>query len=309
MTQNAVRFIAGLTVAMLLALAISPAQAAEAGQRLVLGRISGEPHKHIERLRTMADYLAVRLADHGVSGIDILVAESPERMRHMIERGEVDLFSETAFVALDFINDGLAKPLLREWKKGVAQYHSVVVVRKDSGIRTLADLSGHKFAFEDPGSTSGYLMPRVALEMAGLRLTQLPDPRNPVPKGTVGYSFARGEINVIAWVNRGLADAGSVSNLDWNDPETAPAELKNELRVIHETQPVIRSLFLTRTGLDAALCERIAKILVSMDESEPGRAVLKQYFKMAKFDRIDGDAQKGLEAARTIWQHVRGQTE
>ncbi|MDH3229402.1 MAG: phosphate/phosphite/phosphonate ABC transporter substrate-binding protein [Alphaproteobacteria bacterium] len=298
-----------MTTAILLGLAVAPAHAAESGQRLVLGRISGEPHKHLDRLRAMADYLAVHLADSGISGVDVLITESPERMRSLLQEGKVDLFSETAFVALDFMNDGTARPLLREWKKGVAQYHSVVVVRKDSGLESLNDLVGRKFAFEDPGSTSGYLMPRAALEDAGLKLWQLPDPRNPVPDGAVGYSFARGEVNVIAWVNRGLADAGAVNNLDWIDPETAPSGLKNELRVIHETEPVIRSLILARPSLDDALCDRIKAILETMHDSDEGRAVLKMYFKVARYDRLEGDALNGLETARTIWRRVQRQTD
>jgi phosphonate transport system substrate-binding protein len=309
MMQNTLRIIGGLTTVILLGLTAAPAFAADSGQRLVLGRISGEPHKHLDRLQTMADYLAVQLADFGITGVDVLIAESPGRMRSLLQEGKVDLFSETAFVALDFMNNGAAKPLLREWKKGVAEYHSVIIVRKDSGLKTLSDLVGRKFAFEDPGSTSGYLIPRVALEDAGLRLSELPDPRNPVPDGALGYSFALGEINVVAWVNRGLADAGAISNLDWMDPDTAPAGLKNELRVIHETESVIRSLILARQSLDDRLCEQITEILESMHESPEGRAVLSEYFNVARYDRIEGDAMRGLEAARSTWRRVGGQAD
>ena len=199
--------------------------------------------------------------------------------------------------------------MLREWKNGVAEYHTVIITRKDSGLKTLSDLMGRKFAFEDIGSTSGYLIPRAALEDAGLRLLPLPDPRNPVPDGSLGYSFAKGEINVVAWVNRGLADAGAVSNLDWMDPDTAPAGLKNELRVIHETEPVIRSLILARQSLDDGLCEQIKAILESMHDSPEGRAVLSEYFKVARYDRLEGDAMKGLEAAHSIWRRVGGQAD
>jgi len=307
MMRNALRIIAGLATAVLLGLAAAPALAAESGQRLVLGRISGEPHKHLDHMRKMADYLAVRLADFGIAGVDVVVAESSDRMRSFLQEGQVDLFSETAFVALELMDDGVAKPLLREWKSGVAQYHSVVIVRKDSGLSTLSDLAGRKFAFEDPGSTSGFLMPYAALEDAGLRPVLLPDPRNPVPDGTVGYSFARGEINVVAWVNRSLADAGAISNLDWIDADTAQAVLKDELRIIHETEPVIRSLMLARQSLDEGLSERIAEILLSMHASPEGRAVLKEYFKVARYDRLEGEALKGLEAARTIMRRADAQ--
>jgi len=308
MLQNVLRIIAGTAALMVVAAVAAPFSKAEPGQRLVIGRISDEPHKHLESLRSMADYMAPRLVEFGVTGIDTVIAESPDRMRNMLEEGRVDLFSETAFVALDFMSEGIVKPLAREWKKGVAEYYSVIIVRKDSGLTALTDLTGRKFAFEDAGSTSGYLLPRVALEEAGLQLSRLPDPRNPVPRGMLGYSFAQGEVNVIAWVNRGLADAGAVSNLDWTEPDPAIAPLKNDLHIIHETEPIIRSLFLARQAVNDRLCDRITAILLSMRETSEGRAVLKEYFKVARFDRLDGNAAKGLEEARRVWLRLRGQS-
>lgn len=46
-------------------------------------------------------------------------------------------------------------------------YYSVVVVRADSGINSLADLKGKTLAFADPNSTSGYLYPSFELKEQG----------------------------------------------------------------------------------------------------------------------------------------------
>lgn len=46
---------------------------------------------------------------------------------------------------------------------GSSGYYTIMVARKDSGIKTLADLKGKKLGFADPDSTSGYLVPNVAL--------------------------------------------------------------------------------------------------------------------------------------------------
>lgn len=42
---------------------------------------------------------------------------------------------------------------------GAATYNSILVTRKDSGIQTPEDIRGRTFAFLDPASTSGYLVP------------------------------------------------------------------------------------------------------------------------------------------------------
>ncbi|MCX8995643.1 phosphonate ABC transporter substrate-binding protein [Rhizobiaceae bacterium BDR2-2] len=46
---------------------------------------------------------------------------------------------------------------------GSSGYYSIMVARKDSGIKTLADAKGKTLGFADPDSTSGYLVPNVAL--------------------------------------------------------------------------------------------------------------------------------------------------
>jgi len=46
---------------------------------------------------------------------------------------------------------------------GATGYFSIMLARKDSGIKTLEDMKGKKLGFADPDSTSGYLVPSVAL--------------------------------------------------------------------------------------------------------------------------------------------------
>ncbi|WP_223475292.1 phosphonate ABC transporter substrate-binding protein [Oricola indica] len=46
---------------------------------------------------------------------------------------------------------------------GATGYYSIMLARKDSSINTLEDMKGKKLGFADPDSTSGYLVPAVAL--------------------------------------------------------------------------------------------------------------------------------------------------
>jgi phosphonate transport system substrate-binding protein len=47
-------------------------------------------------------------------------------------------------------------------------YWASIVTWKGSGIKTLKDLKGKSFAFADPASTSGYLMPAYGMKSVGL---------------------------------------------------------------------------------------------------------------------------------------------
>ena len=53
---------------------------------------------------------------------------------------------------------------------GSTYYYSVMVVRADSGIKSLEDMKGHSLAWADPNSTSGYLIPSATLKAKGIKL-------------------------------------------------------------------------------------------------------------------------------------------
>lgn len=275
-------------------------EAAGESLRVVIGRISEKPREHFIRMRSMADYMATELAADGVTGVDVVLVDSLEEMRELLATGRVDFLSETAFMAVSLVEAGVAEMALREWKQGVPEYHTVFFTRSDSGIETIGELAGRTIAFEDPGSTSAYMIPRAALEMAGMELIPLDQPGDSVPSDQVGYVFAEGEINIVAWVHRGLADAGVVSNLDWDNDEETPSFLKDDLVVIHETQPIIRSLLLMRSDLDPALKARISEVLLGMHETEAGNRAMREYFKVSRYDPIDPSSAGNMEIIREI---------
>jgi phosphonate transport system substrate-binding protein len=95
--------------------------------------------------------------------------------------------------------------LLRLTPKGQKTYQSYIITRKDSGIRTLHDMKGQRFAFVDAFSTSGNLIPRYEHTQVGL------DPDNDIQ----GY-YAKSQAAVIEQVLTGDAPAGAVSSDNYN---------------------------------------------------------------------------------------------
>lgn len=47
-------------------------------------------------------------------------------------------------------------------------YYAMMYARADSGIKSFEDMEGKSLAFADPNSTSGYLVPKAQLELAGV---------------------------------------------------------------------------------------------------------------------------------------------
>ncbi|NNG03644.1 MAG: phosphate/phosphite/phosphonate ABC transporter substrate-binding protein [Inquilinus sp.] len=283
----------------------APAVALDDDVRLTIGRISPKAREQFTRLRALATYLEQALADDGVASVDVLMEDDVDGMRQSLRAGKVDLLSETAFTALTLVDEGEVEILLREWRSGVAEYHTVFFARRDSGIERLDDLDGRTIAFEDPGSTSAYLVPRVTLEQAGFELIPLNAVPPPAHRRQVGYVFAEGEVNIVARVHRGWVDAGVVSNLDWEEEDEVPSFMREDLVVIHGTPPLIRSLMLVRADLDPTLKERISEVLQQMHLSAEGREVLDDYYRIARFDRLVDDALVGLETARQFHRFLK----
>lgn len=65
-------------------------------------------------------------------------------------------------------NGGIEPLVVAEEEDGSIAYHSVMVVRAESGIANLEQMRGKSLAWADPNSTSGYLIPRFALRRQGI---------------------------------------------------------------------------------------------------------------------------------------------
>ncbi len=118
---------------------------------------------------------------------------------------------ESVYGALRLMDEAGAVPLLIREKKGVKEYNSVIFVRKDSPITSMADLKGKVIAFEDPDSTSSYMLPRKILENEGLILKKS---RKPVP-GAVAYYFSKDDDNTVTQVASGKrAHAGGIKKCE-----------------------------------------------------------------------------------------------
>ncbi|UNK40259.1 phosphonate ABC transporter substrate-binding protein (plasmid) [Shinella sp. H4-D48] len=80
--------------------------------------------------------------------------------------GTIDIASmgASSYAAIYLQDPKAVDPILTYTQSdGSSGYYSIMVARKDSGIKTLADAKGKKIGFADPDSTSGYLVPSVTL--------------------------------------------------------------------------------------------------------------------------------------------------
>lgn len=302
----------GLVLLVVLSMGVvSPLGAAEPtrDQTLIIGKVSGNPKKQYPRLEALATYLAGQLKGQGILKGAAVVASSNDEMIALLQAGEVDLVTETPLSAFVLEKKAGAKVFLREWKKGVPSYHTVLFAQQGSTIRGVDDLKGQRIVFQDPGSTSGFLLPLALLRNAGLDLVELSPEKATPPADKVGYVFAKGERSSLAWVVNGFVEAGAFSNLDWDDfSESNKLEIE-KVRIFTEGKPFVRSILMARPGMKPDLEAALKDALLKTHETEAGAAILKIYFKVARFDEFIGKAKEDLKSARQTYAQIKDKVE
>ncbi len=301
----------GLVLALLGAAGavIAGSTASDDASVLVLGRISDDPKAHYEQLKPLLDYVVPRMRSVGITQGRILMARDAQQMTSYLRRGRVDWVTETSGAAVQLQSRAGAKPLLLTERGGVSRYRSVFFVRKDSGIDTLAQLQGHSIAFQSAASTSAYIVPAAALLDRGLRLEILLSPLDRPTPDSVGYVFARSELNIAAWVHKRLVDAGVFSSLDWSDSRHLPPAFRADLKVIHVTPDYPRALEMVRGNLSPKVEARLREVLLQASQDPAARDALSQFFNTTRFLPVDKAAQADLERLRVGVTRVRDRVE
>jgi phosphonate transport system substrate-binding protein len=276
---------------------------------LVLGRISDDPKSHYEQLKPLLDYVVPRMADVGITEGRVLMARDVQQMLSYIRRGRVDWVTETTATAMLLQRRAGAEPLLLTERDGVSVYRTVYFVHRDSGITGLEELRGRSIAFQNRSSTSAYFVPATALLGLGIPMEILLSPMDRPAPGSIGYVFARSELNLSSWVHKRLVDAGAMSNIDWLNESRVPPSYRRDLVVIGETPPYPRALEMVRGDLDGAVKRRLREVLLEAADDPDAREALLQFFKTTRFLPVDASHEHALEHLRKGVMQVTAELE
>jgi phosphonate transport system substrate-binding protein len=167
--------------------------------------------------------------------------------------------------------------ILASLRQGSKTYRSQVVVRADSGITSLDQLRGKKFAFVEPASASGFLFPNALLAQRGIDYkTFFSD--------TI---FAGGHDKVIIAVYNKQVDGGASfgNNIDTGPPTDARTLVRSTLpevmevvRPIAQTDPIPNDTVSVRRGLDDNLTRLIRDGLLYVQSTDDGKKALRDLY-------------------------------
>lgn len=140
-------------------------------------------------------------------------------------------------------------------------YHSLIITRKESDIKTLQDLKGKSFAFTDPNSTSGFLFPMLGLSKAGIRLEDFSR-----------IEYLKRHVNSLLAVYNGQTDAGAVSS-------TAKNKVKvnfDDIRILWKSEPIYRGPWVAGKDLSDSMFQGIQTTFLEITKRKDAAEVFRK---------------------------------
>lgn len=206
-------------------------------KKIIIGVVSYEKATDIiEEYQEFRDYLSKETKTF----VELEPTFNERQAIEQIERQTWSIvFAPPGIAAIAIVRDGYL-PVLPLAEGNTRS--SAIVVRADSDLQELRDLSQKKVALGQRGSATGYYLPLY--DLFGLTLKEI--------------RFAPTPRTVLQWLEEGSIDAGALST---QQLELYREDFNTEFRILHETRSVPSGLVLVSADLDPELRSRIKEVM------------------------------------------------
>lgn len=241
--------------------------------------------KHLDLNRQFAAYVGERVGKRAT----LVQRRTYKQISDLLERGELDL----AFICgLPYVIDherfGLELLVAPEVYEGPV-YYSYVIVPADSPVSSFEELREKRYAFSDPLSNSGWLVP--AHDLARLGTT----PEAFFKRTIFTYSHA-GSVEAVAVK---FVDGASVDSYVYDYLAAIRPDLVARTRILRRSAPHPITPVVVRAGLPPELKVHLRETFLGMHADPRGRALLRSLgFK--RFIPIADGAFDGIRDMRRV---------
>jgi phosphonate transport system substrate-binding protein len=223
--------------------------------------------------------ILVYIGERTGRSVELVQRETYQEINDLIEQGQLDM----AFVCTGAYIEGhdtfgmeiLAAPVVY----GEPVYYSYTIVDADSAATALADLRGASFAFTDPISNTGTLVPTYLLGQLG----ETPD----TFFGEYIYTYSHDRS--IEAVADGLVDGAAVDSLIYDYMLANDDPAIEGTRILATSEPYGIPPIVVHPDLDNDLKRQLRSILLEMHADTEGRAILSA-IKIDRFEVIGDSA-------------------
>ena len=210
--------------------------------------------------KKLIDYVASHIGDEA----SMVLRPSYSDVRILLEEKKVDIALVCTGTYIICSRAATIELIAVPEFKNDLKYRCLFVVNKKSTINDIADLQDRSFAFTDPESNTGCIVPSWLVRKQGKE-----------PKAYFSRIIYTGSHDrSLHAVAKGLVDGAGVDSLVfYSFIETHP-EMKEFLRVIWESEPFGPPPVVVPTGLSENMKEQLRKIFLAMSQDVQGREIL-----------------------------------
>jgi phosphonate transport system substrate-binding protein len=229
------------------------------------------------------------IGDSVGSRVQFFQRKTYEEVNDLLEHKEIDL----AFVCsgpyitghAKFGMEILAVPVVG----GEKVYYSYILAERDSSITSLDDLRGKKFAYTDPKSNTGCLVPQYMLLKRGYSPETF--------FAATFYTYAHD--NSIKAIADRLADGAAVDHLIWEFFNATDPTYTNRTKIIAKSSPYGMPPVVVHPELNSNLKKRLQAAFLSLHKQPESASLLKQ-LRIDRFEKGD-DAQYDSVREMDTW--------
>lgn len=210
----------------------------------------------------LADYVAEKLG----RPVEMIQGKTYQEINDLVQSGEAPLAVVCTNPYLQGREDFGMEALVVPQVQGGPYYYSLLIVRNDLDAASLQDLQGRSFAFSDPLSNTGRLVPLYQLALMGES-----------PDTFFGRSlFTYAHDNSIRSVAEGVVEAAAVDSLVYEYMLAAEPQVAAKVKVVERWGPFGINPIVVNPLLDRDLKESLRDLFLNMDKDAGGRVLLQQ---------------------------------
>lgn len=230
------------------------------------------PKEGFTYYREFLDYISNKIS-RPVTFID---RESYSEINSMLRTGDLDVAFVCSGPYVDGVKEFGLKPLVSPQAYGESVYYSYVIVPVDSPAKSFIDLKGKKFAFTDPQSNTGTLVPIYMLA----KINETPD------TFFKGYEYTYAHDKSIQAVALKLVDGAAVDSLIWEYAHNTNPVYTSKTKIIHKSPPYGIPPVVVRSKMDKDLVAKLRSAFLNAHKDPEGKRILAGMM-IEKFNPLD----------------------
>lgn len=166
------------------------------------------------------------------------------------------------------------------------RFQTVFITQSDSDIQSLADLKGVDFIFGSPSSTSGHLMPRHYMAQQGIVVDE-----------DLSIAFSGAHDATAFAVAGGRVEAGALNIKVWEKLVAEQRVDTTKLRVFYTTPEYHDYNWTIRSGLSAALRQRLVDAFLALDPADAEQKTILDLQRATRYIPTEARFYNGIKEA------------